>query len=252
VTARHRLGAEELIELGRVPTAVLFRQPYFMGRPRRAPLVANGPALAGPGLGILDILGSVAGFLADGLGFALGTLGDLVDIPLGILSQGVDIAFNGVADLLRNIPIVGDLLAQILVLGGSLVKFGLSIPGLALHGLGNVMAGIGKALKGENSDAQNQEKVDDAKKDVVDRAPLPIKESVKAILDASGVSGRNLTPGVGSGGQVTAPPAGRQGPPGARAPGIPAAEAEGPDIGEILAVGVPVAGAAALLVALAS
>ncbi len=226
---RYHLGAEELIELGRDGALVLReRRPFLAGRSRS------------PELGILDMLGDVAGFFADALAFTFNTLGDLIGVPLGILAQGVDVTFNGVAGLLKNIPILGDLLAQVLVLGGSLIKFGLSIPGLALHGLGNVMAGIGKALKGENSTAQNDAKVDQAKKDVVNKAPDPLKDNVKKIIEAAGVTGSNLTPSVSSSGQPI---------PAAAGTGVPVSE-EKSDLEKALTIGVPVAGGLALLLVL--
>jgi hypothetical protein len=242
---RYRLGAEELLELGRSrrPVTLSGRRPFLSGRAERGPFLGNRePELSQESVFILDMLGNVAGFIADGLAFALNTLGDLVDLPLNILSQGVDIVFNGVSGLLREVPIIGDVLAQILVMGGALVKFGLSIPGLVLHGLGNILAGIAKALKG--SDADTDEKVDTAKKDIVNKAPDPLKDNVKKILDASGVTGSNLTPSVSPTGQPLPTPPGST-PPGAEAPGSSAG-----DLTTALAIGVPVVGVLALVAAL--
>lgn len=210
-------------------------------------MMANRPYLGQEGAyAILDVLGSVAGFIADGLSFALNTLGSLVDLPLNILAQGVDIVFNGIGGLLKEVPIIGDLLAQILVMGGSLIKFGLSIPGLLLHGLGNILGGIAKALKGENSSGANEEKVDTAKKDIIGKAPDPLKDSVKKILDASGVSGSNLTPSVSPTGEPMPSTA-----PGGAAAGAGAGAGEGTDLSTMLAIGVPAIGVLALVAALA-
>lgn len=246
---RYQLGAEELLELGRARnSAVSGRRPFLAGRAGAAagaPFLGNRrPALAQESVFILDVLGSVAGFIADGLSFALHTLGSLVDLPLNILAQGVDIAFNGVAGILREVPIIGDILAQILVMGGSLIKFGLSIPGLMLHGLGNILGGIAKALKGsgENTD----DKVDGAKKDIVNKAPDPLKDNVKKILDASGVTGSNLTPSVSPTGQPLPTTPGST-LPGASAPG----DSAGTDLTTVLAIGVPAVGVLALIAALA-
>lgn len=235
---QHQLGAEELLELGRpMPLAIVSRTPFFMGR---------APRMEGRDqLGFIDILGNVAGFLIDGISWALTNLGNLLDVPLKILSQGIDLVFNGVADLLRNIPIVGDLLAQIVVLGGSILKFGLSIPGMVLREAGNVLGGIAKALKTEGTDGENQEKVDKAKDDIVSKAPDGVKENVKAILDASGVTGRNLTPTVSSSGTVTGA-AGATGATGAQ--GLPGVSE--PGIGTALAIGIPVIGGLILFTAL--
>lgn len=240
---RYRLGAEELLELGRARAVRVERRPFLMGRAR--PMVANAGRPVEQAY-FLDVLGSVAGFLVDGLSFALTTLGDLIDVPLQILSQGVDIAFNGIAGLLGQIPIIGDILAQIVLLGGALIKFGLSIPGLALRGLGNVLGGVAKALKGSGTEKENQEKVDGAKDKIVKDAPSAIKDNVKAILNASGVTGKNLSPSVSATGEPKTTPV---------TPTTTVEDvtpSEGADLGTVLAIGVPAVGAVALLVALAT
>lgn len=191
---RYRLGAEELLELGRARA--------FLGGPR-SPFLANRRNSA-PGIGrdverlgdILDIVKDVGGIITGALGFALTTLGDLVSIPLDLLSKGVDITFNGVADLLGQIPIVGELLAQILLLGNAVIKFALSVPGLLLHGLGNIMTGISKALLQKSTPAQNQKNQDKAKQDIIGRAPPNLQSRVAQALDASRMSGQNLIPAL--------------------------------------------------------
>lgn len=238
---RYRLGAEELIELGNGKVGVdMDRRPFLSGRTKNVRLELCSAHL---GFNPLDLLADVAGYVADGLGFALNTLGDLVNIPLNILSSGVDVVFNGLAGLVGQVPILGDFLAQILVLGGSLVKFGLSIPGMLLHGLGNILGGIGKTLHGLFDEPENQRKVDAAKSDIVKQAPDAQKDAIKKVLNATGVTGRNLTPNVNQQtGVVT--PSSDNGAPGATPP-----PASG-DLSTALAVGVPVAGIIALVAAL--
>lgn len=222
---RYRMGAEELIELGRAKAT--------LGGPR-APFLANRrPALSGAsqpsaGMGdILDIVKDIGGVITGALGFALTTLGDLVSIPLDLLSKGVDVVFNGVAGLLDSIPLIGPFLAQILLLGGAVIKFALSIPGLLLHGLGNIMTGISKALLAKNTPAQNQKNVDKAKQDIVRQAPPNLQSQVAAALNAAGVSGGNLIPAI-----------------------APVAESDS-GLSDALAIGLPVVGVAAAVLLLA-
>lgn len=217
----YRLGAEELVELGRAKDAAAFdRRPFFQSRP-----MVHGPMLSGPRMGdITDIVKDVGGFISSGLGFALNTLGDLVNIPLGVLSQGVDITFNGVAGLLENIPIIGDLLAEIMVLGGAVIKFALSVPGLVLHGIGNILSGIGKALSAKNSASENDKKVKDAKDNIVNKAPEAVKDKVRTVLDETGVTGSNLVPNT-----------------------VPEAAAGLSDLEKGLLVGIPLAGVLAVV-----
>lgn len=234
-----RLGAEELIELGRpLPLAIAARRPFFLGR---APRMATG-------IGQWEFLGDIAGWIVNGLSTLFTTLADWIEIPLKILSQGVDIVFNGAADLLRNIPVIGDLLAGVLVLGGAVITFALTIPGLVLREVGNLLSGVAQALKGKNSDSENQDLIDGEKEEILSKAPADLKENVKAILDASGISGKNLTPGVASSGQVTAPP-----PPapagGDAAAVLPPAGGE-TDWGTVLGIGIPAVGLIALVAVL--
>jgi hypothetical protein len=101
-----------------------------------------------------------------------------------------------VADILGQIPIIGELLAQILLLGNAVIKFALSVPGLLLHGLGNIMTGISKALLQKSTPAQNQKNQDKAKQDIIGRAPANLRSQVSQALDASGMSGQNLIPAI--------------------------------------------------------
>lgn len=249
VRTRYRMGAEELIELGRpVPFGRPIHQPFLAGRAEHESAVSQ------PFMGqvrrrmgdraqmgdILDIAKDVGGVITGALGFVLSTLGDLVSVPLNILSQGIDIAFTNIASLLDHIPIIGGLLAQILLLGNTVVKFALSVPGMLLHGLGNIMSGISKALLAKNTPAQNQKEVDKAKGDIVGKAPPGLADAVKKALDSSGVSGSNLTP------SLQTPTTGLPG-----SVPTPSPQGAGTDLTGLLAVGLPVVGvtAAALLFA---
>lgn len=244
---RYRLGAEELLELGRCDSGSNSgRRPFLSGRARRMPILSQAEWTSEQ-VYFLDLLGGIAGFLAEGLSLAFTWIGNLIDVPLQILAQGVDIAFNGVAGLLGQIPILGPLLSQVMVLGGALIKFGLSIPGLVLKGLGNVLGGFAKALKGSASESENQKGVDEAKEEITDRAPDHIKDTVKAVLDASGVSGKDLTPNVDEDSGTPEPETpGEPGGP-VRRPGEP----EGADWGTIVPVGLAAAGVIGLVFALA-
>jgi hypothetical protein len=244
-TPSYRLGAEELLELGairREPLRMGSRRPFFAGRYNR-PMLTNSPEL-----GQLQILGTIAGYLVDGLAFALNTLGDLIDLPLNILAQGVDVAFNGVAGLLSNIPVLGDLLSQIVLVGGSLIKFGLSVPGLLLHGLGNILEGIGEALDDAMTPSEKQKKLDDSKESILEKTPDDLKEGVKSILDAGGVGGTNISSDISRARETGE--AVNRGEVDPNDPGsLPSGKSE---LEKVLEVGLPVAGAAALVLLVVS
>lgn len=251
---RYRMGAEELIELGRGrPVMGGPRTPFLSNRGRYILGTCGHAYELGAELGgqvraelgdLLDIVKDIGGVITGALGFALTTLGDLVNVPLNILSQGIDITFNGVASLLDHIPIIGGLLSQILLLGNSVIKFALSVPGMLLHGLGNIMTGISKALLQKNTPAENQKNVDKAKSDIVGKAPPNLQDKVLQALNSSGVTGTNLTPSLGTtpgaNGGTTLP---------GTTPPPPSSGSSG--VSDALAIGLPVAavGVAALLFA---
>lgn len=234
MTAIYRLGAEELIELGTGDKVMLKnRRPFLAGRISR---------LGAPEEDILDTLAAVGKFLAEKLALALNTLAKILNVSLGALAQSADIAAMNVSDLLKKVPAIGDLLAEILLLGGSLVKFGLSIPGMALHGLGNLLAGIARTMEGRG-DVQDQ--IDKAENSILDQAPEELKDRVEKILRTIGVAGNSLTPDVLGDGQPMVSAAGTSL---SGAPPPPAPEGSG--LGNALVVGVPV-GVAALVASFA-
>lgn len=233
---RYQLGAEELIELGADGSKVILknRKPFLAGRVIK---------LGVPDENILDTLAASGKFLAERLSLALNTLSKILNMPLGALAQSADVAALNVSDLLKKVPAIGDLLAEILLLGGALVKFGLSFPGLALSGLGNVLAGIARAMQGgENV----QDQVDTAKECILGMAPEDLKDRVEKILSSVGVSASSLTPDVLGNGQPIASPAGTS-----LSGALPPPAPEGSGFGNALAVGVPMVGVVALVTSLA-
>jgi hypothetical protein len=248
--SQYRLGAEELLELGKAEQAPAYRYahtPFLANRPTMGRRIESEIRLAAPENLFMgaefhpmmgDIFSDVGGFITGALGFALNTLGDLVNVPLNLISQGLDIAFTGLAGLLDSVPIIGSFLGQILLLGNAIIKFALSVPGLLLHGMGGILTNISKALTAKNTPAQNQGNVDKGKSDIISQAPSGLAGTVKSILDSTGVTGHNLTPalqpGAAGSGNLAALP-----------PGAPSGA--GSDLVKALTIGIPVAGAAAVL-----
>ena len=67
-----------------------------------------------------------------------------VKIPLDIASQGVGVLFDGMAGLLKNVPIVGEIAAELLLVGKSVLQWGLSVPGMLLDGVANIFGPGGR------------------------------------------------------------------------------------------------------------
>lgn len=187
----YRLGAEELIELGRAKNAQnAGRQPFFSGRPR----------LAGGGYRLDDVQAlaqeaSKAGgeHVAATLGLALSTLGNLVNVPVSTLAQGADITAGAVSGLLKNVPVMGDLLAEILVLGVTATKHGLAVPGLTSEGLDNVLAGIGQAFSAKYTTLEVDRKIGEARDGIVTKTQGKLKAAVRHGLDAAWASEEKIS-----------------------------------------------------------
>lgn len=135
---RYRMGAEELIELGRPAVAVAGRRPFLSGR-------AAAGAARDPFLGQADTAGS---FVTDRLGLALGFLGGVMQKPAELLPAAPDTVEAGASDLLKHVPSTGDVMAQVLVLGSTAVKFSMPLAQEVKNGLGNMLAGFYRALAG--------------------------------------------------------------------------------------------------------
>ena len=168
---------------------MIITQPLRQGQ-AFGPILYRPPMLGNPGLGGIDLtalLGGVLEWLATGLGQLINNFATAIEIPLGILSQGVDFAFNGVASLVGLAPWVGPLLSEIILIGASIVKFGLSIPGLVLHGLGNLLEGWGAALDAKLTQREKEMELERQRKSIVDDAPAEIRDDVESLLDNSGL-----------------------------------------------------------------
>jgi len=233
----YRLGAEELIELGRPATCPAYlgaRRTFFGGRPGS---VRRGTFMGNARLGQLDLLAQAGSFLAKMLSGAFGLLADLVNVPANILVSGVDLIFTNVAGLLDDIPVLGTLAAQILLIGNAVIKFGLQVPGMLLGGISNVLGGLSKALDTTQNAAQKAASEKDAKDKILDRAPDFLKGAVKSVLEGRSPSGAGGGAAGGAGGA-------------GGADGTGAGEAGPSDLEKALMIGVPVAAAGALALAL--
>ncbi len=226
-TVTHRLGAIELIELGRThsnSTAPILRRP-FLSNPK--------PMLSGPQLG-LDFA-SIGSFLTGAFEFLFNTLADVVNVPLDIASSGVGLLFDGLAGILVNVPIIGVLASQVLLLAKSVIQWGLSVPGLLLEGVGNIFGEIKNAIDATKSDDEKKTDEAEAKKKILDKAEEKggpeFKDAVNDALEGEKPSGTTGTPDKRPDSSL---------PPGAEDIGQPTKTG----VEKAIEIGLPVAGAA--------
>jgi hypothetical protein len=185
---RYRLGAEELIELGRVNAVPSGREPFLSNRPRVFSM--GQPDAGSPPPEQTDGTNS---FLAQALSKDLDILGNLVLISSDIMAKSEAVVFRTVGDLLDHAPSVDVLLAQIDLLGNAALKSSLPLPEKFKDGFENVLNGIANALSASGTSAQNQKAIDQAAAALMAQAG-DLKDQVKNALDATGVSGDDLTP----------------------------------------------------------
>lgn len=225
-----RLGAIELIELGSARRALdSGHRPFLAARYPR-------PHGSGPALGQLDFLASVGSFFAGAFEFLFKNLASLINVPLDLASKGIGVLFDGLAGFLRNIPIIGVLASELLLVGKAVIQFGLSVPGLLLKGIGNVFGEVKGALDAVKSASEKKADEKAAEKNILDKAQKKGGDQLKnAVQDALlGKSPSNTTP----------PPSNNPLPPGVSDVGLGLGS---PDLEKVLSVGLPIAGAAALV-----
>lgn len=168
----NRLGAIELIELGSPTTRTNLVFPEL-----RMGGIADIAGQAMGGGGILDFFGNV-------LSTGFGTLADVVDAPLSALREGIGAAFTGLAGILRNIPILGEIVAALLLVINAAIQFVLKIPGFLLEQLGNAFKGLSSSFTDAFNPSEQGTKIDAAKKNLVNQAPAPIKGEVEQKIEA--------------------------------------------------------------------
>lgn len=179
------------------------------------PFLAN---RARPSMGIS--LAEIGSFLLDMLSKGIGVIADIVKVPLGLLTEGVGVVFTSVAAVISEIPVLGELVAQVLLAANAVIGFALAAPGKLLEGVSNVFGNLARALDEAYGPEEKREKLDAARENIVSRAPEAIRPAVRDAL------GRQPAP---TGTEPTPP-----GPP------------TQPGTSPLVSVGLPAAAAAAL------
>lgn len=240
MTVRYRLGAEELIELGDSENQIILRnrKPFLAGRLRESASLGTPPSP----MSTVDALSIVSKEIADRLTLALSTMASVMNMQLGSLAQSPEIAAKAAAGLLDSCPTTAKLYAQILLFGGTLAKYGLSVPDLGLQGLSTILAGLKMAVVQKLSAQEIDAFFREALEEILVKTSDQNRMAMQIALDSLGASGSNPTPSVSESGQPMVSPAGTSGP----APGT--SQKGAPGIETALAVGT--VGVVALVTAL--
>lgn len=230
-----RMGAEELIELGDRPAMIGNTLRFFMANPRMARL---------------GFFAEVGIFIAGAFETVFNLLADIVGGITDLVGGGIGALLTGTAGLLGNIPIIGGILSQVVLLANTVIQFALSIPETLLRNIGSVFTSLKKLMEPE----KNQDTYQKAKDDVVKKAPSGIQKDVEKMLGASLISlvtGKAVS-GAGGAGSASGGSGGAGG-----AGGSPIGGGEMPEGGaasalnDVLMYGVPAAAAAVAIAAVA-
>lgn len=149
------LGAVELVELGRVS-----RRKTFMG----------------------DVAGNLEEFFGGVLSEGSGTLASAANVPPKALVEGNMAAFRTLSGLLRDIPILGDIVASLLLVTNAAIQKGLAIQGFTIMELKNLSAGLTQIFETVFPEKDQASRLLQAKEDLISRAPEAVKPTVASML----------------------------------------------------------------------
>lgn len=195
--------AEELIEMGRdrhERKPDRSRRPFLAGRRRPSlgaeELIEMGAAeIREKTPDVIDLMANVAPFTAEALSTTLGTIADLSGRDACELSDAATFT-----DLQTRIPAITRLYASALAAGAVLTRFGLSVRGMSVRTLGKILSAAKAAL---SEDPDRDALIESAKSALVDAAPEEIQDDLVSLIDATEISGENLTPFVDETGTVS-------------------------------------------------
>ena len=176
VPVRFRLGAEELVELGRLPPGFAPKEPYLAGRQARAPRSLSGRTRMG------DISAAAEGFVVNALGKALSFLEGTMDLP--DFGGGGALPVRARAEgLLKDAPGTGLVMAQALLLGSAVLKFAVTVPEEELRWLGGTLSGLAQALSARFGEGGKARLVLAAREALRERTPARLEAEAGAALD---------------------------------------------------------------------
>lgn len=149
-----------------------------MAREGRGPFLAN---RARPRMGDPAGVGSfLLGLVSDGVG----VIADIVRVPADLLTRGVGAVSERVAGVIWEIPVLGELVAQILLAINAVTAFALPVPTGLLSGIANVFENLSNALdSGTSGAADRGRKVQAARGNIIESAPPELRREVQGLIE---------------------------------------------------------------------
>jgi len=156
-------------------------------RSARETLLTGRPQIADasfPGLGqrvALGILGDAINyfftFVGNGIQSVTNLLGGILEVPLSLIGSGANTVITAFAGIVGEIPIIGEIVAAILLAANAVLQQALKLPGQLLEMVGN----LGKAFA-SLSPEQKEKAASLAKTMLIDSASNDIKNDVAQTL----------------------------------------------------------------------
>jgi hypothetical protein len=103
---------------------------------------------AGPALGQA---GDVFGFLFNILSEGVGLLAKIVAVPMDLVGQAASTVIDGLAAAVGQIPLVGEVLAQVLIVAKVIINAALKIPETLLKAVSNIFGAFAKLSSGQQT-----------------------------------------------------------------------------------------------------
>lgn len=198
MSARYRLGAEELIELGRARArGGSARLPYFMGRR----------------MGVADPLVEARLNLGQSFADVLTAISKVVQLSVDQFAFSPETVKRNILVLIKNSPQMENYVLGLLVLASVVVKEGIRALGLTQEQVSNILVGAGEAVMEVIPEGALPERLRAAEEEIFRKMPETVRQNVRSMVEGSGISPSNLAPnlpesvlrpeGVSGGGSLT-------------------------------------------------
>jgi len=180
----------------------------------------------------LDFSASVGPFLTGSFEFIFKTLSSLAGVPADAATCGIGVLFDGTAGLLKNVPALGAVCFELLLLGKSILQRGLEVHGLSAENIVDIFSEIknatdvAKSPEGKRTDEKAA--TENLLRLAKEKGGSDLEAAVSQVLAGKDPDGVMGTPSI----RTEALP-----------PGADQIGASAGDLDRILGIGLPVAGA---------
>ena len=181
MSLRYRLGAQELLELGRVSIEARGpREPFFARRR----------------MGANDIALEARLNLGESFGAVLTAISKVVRVTPEAMAASPKAAKEYILLLIKNSPTMENYVLGLLVLASVIVKEGVRAIGPTQEQVSNILVGAGEAVMEVVPESELPERLLAAENRIIEKTPEGLREKVRQMISGSGISPGNLAPNL--------------------------------------------------------